>query len=154
MGNGCQLVVALNLRHPEHVQEIEMRHNRSGRFESRFIDVEVPLSTGSILLKPLVGSRLGIWVAHGEGQFHLPEGESSYDIALKFCTDAYPANPNGSAFNSAGQCSRDGRHLVMMPHLERSILPWQWGVYPRGRKDDVSPWMLAFTAAVDWMQSR
>ncbi len=109
--------------------------------------------TNSIMLKSLVGSQLGIWVAHGEGRFHLPQGKDAYDIPLKYVTADYPANPNGSDFNAAAVASADGRHLVMMPHLERSIFPWQWpypGTY--GTPDfEISPWILAFTAARDWV---
>ncbi|RIL02344.1 MAG: hypothetical protein DCC75_13325, partial [Proteobacteria bacterium] len=96
--------------------------------------------------------RLGIWVAHGEGSFHLPEGEQAYDIAARFVSSAYPINPNGADFNAAAVCSRDGRHLVMMPHLERSALPWNWAYYPYELKNshEISPWMLAFESARRW----
>jgi len=49
--------------------------------------------------------------------------------------------------------SDDGRHLVMMPHLERSTFPWNWAHYPAGRKDQVSPWTLVFENAYQWLDS-
>ena len=150
--NGCQLVVALEMLYPEHSRKIRMRHNDSQKFESTFVCMTIG-ETNSILLKPLRGARLGVWVAHGEGKFSLPEGEGAYDIAARYVSSDYPANPNGSDFNAAAVASRDGRHLVMMPHLERSILPWQWpyGANPRW---EVTPWMLAFTSARDWIRAQ
>ncbi|HQH29190.1 MAG TPA: phosphoribosylformylglycinamidine synthase subunit PurQ, partial [Oligoflexia bacterium] len=150
--NGCQLMVVLDLLYPEHGKKMEMCRNESKKFESAFVAVTVQ-ETQSVMLKPLVGARLGIWVAHGEGRFYLPEGEQAYDIALKFVSADYPANPNGADFNAAGVVSRDGRHLVMMPHLERSIFSWQWAYRGQGKisEFEVSPWILAFAAARDWI---
>ena len=94
----------------------------------------------SVMLSSLAGSRLGVWVAHGEGKFAMPYAESEYHIAGKYTQSGYPGNPNGSDFNTAAICSKDGRHLAMMPHLERAIFPWQWGYYPADRKaDEVTP---------------
>ena len=150
--NGCQLVAALEMLYPEHEQKISMRVNESSKFESAFLNVEVG-ETNSVFFKPLQGSRLGVWVAHGEGRFHLPAGESAYDIPLRFVSSSYPQNPNGSDFNAAAVSSRCGRHLILMPHPERSVLPWQWGYYPEGlTTHEVSPWMLMFTAARDWVK--
>ncbi len=107
------------------------------------------------MLKSMVGSRLGIWVAHGEGKFDFPYEESKYQIPVKYSFDQYPGNPNGSQFNTAGLCSDDGRHLVMMPHLERAIFPWQWANYPENRKgDEISPWVEAFVNARKWVKNR
>lgn len=153
--NGCQLMVALGLLYPEHSSRLKMLQNASGKFESAFLNVEVQKSR-SVLLGDLAGSRLGIWVAHGEGRFCLPEGEESYDIPLRYISDSYPASPNGADFRAAGVCSADGRHLAMMPHLERALLPWQWAYYPQElqKKHEVSPWMLAFVNARKWVESR
>ena len=152
--NGCQLVAALELLYPEHPNKIKLKHNASGKFESSFLSVKVE-ETPSIFLKPLVGSELGIWVAHGEGKFELPEGESNYEIALRYSKNTYPENPNGSPASCAGISSKDGRMLIMMQHLERSIFPWNWGYYPRERaSDEISPWMLAFKASFDWSKAR
>ena len=107
------------------------------------------------MLSSLAGSQLGIWVAHGEGKFNLPYAEDQYNIALKYTTDAYPANPNGSAYNTAGITSADGRHLAMMPHLERAVFPWQCGFYPEDKKEDAcTPWLAAFVNARKWVEEK
>lgn len=152
--NGCQLMVELGLVYPELEQKPFMDHNASGKFESIFLNVDVP-ETNSVMLSSLAGSKLGIWVAHGEGQFNFAGGESEYNIAMKYSQSGYPGNPNGSAFNTAGIVSKDGRHLAMMPHLERAIYPWQCGTYPTDRNADAcTPWLEAFVNARKWVAER
>ncbi|MEO0469379.1 MAG: phosphoribosylformylglycinamidine synthase [Bacteroidota bacterium] len=148
--NGCQLFMELNLINPEHSQQGFMHHNDSGKHESAFTSVDI-LPNHSVMMQNLAGASLCIWISQGEGKFYLPEQESAYHIVAKYGYEGYPANPNGSAFNTAMLASADGRHLVTMPHLERSSFPWNWANYPKGRKDDVSPWIEAFVNARDWM---
>lgn len=149
--NGCQLMVELGLVYPNHSIMPRMLHNDSHKFESTFLNVEV-LENESIMFSNMVGMKLGIWVAHGEGKFYLPFNELQYKIPLKYREDLYPANPNGSHYAAAAICSDNGRHLAMMPHLERSFKPWQWAHYPDGRKtDQVTPWMKAFVNARNWI---
>ena len=94
-------------------------------------------------------------MAPGEGKFDLPYDEESYNIVAKYNYEAYPGNPNGSDYSVAGLCSKDGRHLAMMPHLERAIFPWQNAWYPADRKaDDVTPWMEAFVNARKWIEKK
>lgn len=152
--NGCQLMVELNLINPEHQQRIRMLHNDSHKFESAFLGLTIP-ENNSVMLGSLSGSKLGIWVAHGEGKFSLPEGEESYNIVAKYSYNSYPGNPNGSDYSVAGICSKDGRHLAMMPHLERSIFPWQNAYYPYKRHmDEVTPWIEAFVNAREWVEKQ
>ncbi len=151
--NGCQLMIELGLVHPEHEQKPKMRHNKSEKFECSFLTIDI-LENESVLLKSLSGSRLGIWVAHGEGQFELPYHQDQYHITAKYSHHAYPGNPNGSAFDAAAISSADGRHLVIMPHLERSFLPRQWGYYPEDRQDEVTPWIEAFINAREWVTKK
>jgi phosphoribosylformylglycinamidine synthase len=151
--NGCQLFIELGLLHPKTSEKPKMEHNDSGKFECIFTDVVIENSP-AIMLNRLQGSRLGIWAAHGEGKFIFPEGKNNYAIAGKYAYDAYPSNPNGSDHNTAMLSSDDGRHLVMMPHLERAIFPWNWGSYPDDRSDEVSPWIMAFEDAYNWILSR
>jgi phosphoribosylformylglycinamidine synthase len=152
--NGCQLMIELNLVVPGHNQAPRMGINDSGKFESAFLGVKIE-NNRSVMLGSLEGMSLGIWVAHGEGKFVLPEPEKNYHIAARFSHAAYPANPNGSDYNVAALCSADGRHLAMMPHLERSYLPWQCGYYPgERRKDEATPWLEAFVNARKWLESR
>jgi phosphoribosylformylglycinamidine synthase len=150
--NGCQLMIELNLINPNHKQKASMLHNESHKFESQFISVKIP-KNNSVMFSSLSGSKLGIWVAHGEGKFRLPLDEKKYNIVAKYSYDEYPGNPNGSNYSVAGLCSKDGRHLAMMPHLERSIFPWQWANYPLSRNnDEVSPWIEAFVNARKWIE--
>lgn len=151
--NGCQLMVALGLVYPEHAEKPEMLHNDSHKLESNFITVDI-LPSESIILKTLVGSRLGIWITHGEGKFRLPYEESKYIIPMKYTYDVYPANPNGSDYNTAAICSHNGRHLAMMPHLERAIYPWQWALYPNNNKHEATPWIEAFVNARKWVEEQ
>jgi phosphoribosylformylglycinamidine synthase len=150
--NGCQVMVELGLIHPEHEQKPKMLLNDSHKFESAFLTVDIP-ENKAVMLSSLAGSRLGIWVAHGEGKFSFPYEESRYQIPIKYGYRDYPANPNGSAFNAAAICSEDGRHLAMMPHLERSFYPWQWAHYPAERSgDEITPWIEAFVNAREWIK--
>ncbi len=153
--NGCQLLMELGLIYPEMGEaHPKMQHNTSHKFESAFVSVEIPQNE-SVMLKSLVGNKLGIWVAHGEGRFELPGDESQYNISAKYMYDEYPGNPNGSDYAAAAVCSADGRHLAMMPHLERTIFPWQNAYYPyEYRKHDVTPWMEAFANAREWLKKR
>ena len=152
--NGCQLMVELGLLTQEHKQKPRMELNESGKFESAFLNVDIP-ENNSVMLSSLAGSRLGIWVAHGEGRFIFPLPEEEYNVSMKFSYDEYPGNPNGSDYHVAGICSDNGRHLAIMPHLERSIFPWHWASYPRDRRsDEITPWIEAFVNAREWIRNR
>lgn len=149
--NGCQLFVELGLIHPNHEQKPKMQHNDSGKFECVFTSVEIQPNQ-SVMLESFAGLKLGIWSAHGEGRFEFPYEESKYNIVGKFGYEGYPSNPNGSQFNTAMVVSDDGRHLVTMPHFERSIFPHNWAHYPKDRGDEVSPWIGAFQNAYNWLE--
>ncbi|MCF8236001.1 MAG: phosphoribosylformylglycinamidine synthase [Bacteroidales bacterium] len=150
--NGCQLMMELKLLYPAMEKHPHMRWNKSHKFESGFINVEVS-ENKSVMMGSLAGTRLGIHVAHGEGQFVFEGDVSQYEIPMKYSYDEYPGNPNGSPFSIASMCSSDGRHLVMMPHLERAFLPWQWAYYPGERKqDEITPWVEAFVNAKRWIE--
>jgi phosphoribosylformylglycinamidine synthase len=153
--NGCQCLVELGLIYPEHEQMPKMLHNDSHKFESEYITVAIP-ENHSVMLGSLAGSKIGVWVAHGDGKFSLPYAEEKYHIVAKYNHPEYPANPNGSDFAVAGICSVDGRHLAMMPHPERAIFPWQCAYYPSDRKnnDQVTPWMEAFVNARKWVEEK
>ena len=149
--NGCQLMVELGLTG---AKGAKMLHNTSHKFESDFVSLAIP-QNNSVMFGSLSGNKLGIWVAHGEGKFSLPEPEASYNIIAKYNYHGYPANPNGSDYDVAGICSADGRHLAMMPHLERAIFPWQNAWYPADRrKDEVTPWIEAFVNARKWIEEK
>lgn len=152
--NGCQLFMELEVINPEHEVHGKMKHNDSQKHESIFTSVTVQ-ENHSVMLKTLAGATLGVWVSHGEGKFHLPYEESKYNIVAKYAYEGYPANPNGSDYNTAMLCDKTGRHLVMMPHIERSTFPWNWAYYPnRGQKDEVSLWLEAFVNARKWIENQ
>lgn len=157
--NGCQLMIELGLINNNHAvadakDYAQMLHNVSHKFESGFVTLAIP-ENESVMFRTLGGSKLGIWVAHGEGNFRLPKPEGEYNIIAKYNYSGYPANPNGSTYDVAGIASNDGRHLAMMPHLERAIFPWQQANYPADRlKDDVTPWIEAFVNARKWIEEK
>ena len=151
--NGCQLMVELDLINPEFTKKAHMLHNVSHKFESEFVGLTIPMNR-SVMFGSLSGNKLGIWVAHGEGKFSLPYPEDKYNVIAKYTYDEYPGNPNGSDYSVAGICSADGRHLAMMPHLERAIFPWQNAWYPADRRtDEITPWMEAFVNARKWVEA-
>ncbi|WP_028981655.1 phosphoribosylformylglycinamidine synthase [Sporocytophaga myxococcoides] len=149
--NGCQLFVELGLINLDHDKKPKMLHNVSGKHESIFTSLTINKNK-SVMLSSLAGSTLGVWVSHGEGRFSCPNTEDKYQIVAKYAYETYPHCPNGSDFNTAMLCDDTGRHLVMMPHIERSLLQWQWANYPKGRHDEVSPWMEAFVNARRWLE--
>ncbi|NOY96854.1 MAG: phosphoribosylformylglycinamidine synthase [Chlorobi bacterium] len=151
--NGCQLMVELGLVYPGHKEPPKMLHNESHKFESAFVNIDI-LQNNSVMMGNMAGMKLGVWVAHGEGKFQMPLSEENYNIPVKYSNDFYPANPNGSDFATAAICSEDGRHLAMMPHLERAFKPYHWAYYPAGRKaDEIAPWMQAFVNAREWIKN-
>lgn len=148
--NGCQLFVELGLVYPEHEQHPKMLHNDSHKHESVFTSIALQ-ENDTVMFSSLAGAVLGVWVSHGEGKFYLPYAEDRYKIVGKYGYDAYPASPNGSDYNTAVLGDETGRHVVIMPHIERSLFQWHWAHYPEGRNDEVSPWMEAFVNARKWM---
>ena len=154
--NGCQLMMELGLvyREMEMSSHPKMHHNGSGKFESTFINVTIP-KNNSVMLGSYEGARLGVWLAHGEGMFKLPDGLSGYNIAATYTYAEYPGNPNDSDFAVAALSSKDGRHLAIMPHIERSLFPWNWPYYSRSiQTDEIGPWMEAFVNAREWVSEK
>lgn len=151
--NGCQLFAELELIYPDHDQHPKMLHNDSHKHESAFTSMTVQ-DNHSVMFSSLAGSTIGVWISHGEGKFQLPKAESDYRILAKYGYDSYPANPNGSDFNTAALSDETGRHVVTMPHIERSIFQWQWAHYPEQRTDEVTPWMEAFVNARNWLAGK
>ncbi|MCB0638975.1 MAG: phosphoribosylformylglycinamidine synthase subunit PurQ, partial [Lewinella sp.] len=140
----------LGLIYPEQQPHPLMDFNDSHKHESGFTSVKVG-KNNSVMLSNLEGSTLGVWISHGEGKFQLTRPEDHYHIVAKYAYEGYPSNPNGSAYHTAMLVSADGRHLATMPHIERSMFPWNWAHYPRGRQDEVSPWLQAFVNAREWL---
>jgi phosphoribosylformylglycinamidine synthase len=151
--NGAQLWMELDLINPKHKVHGKLIHNDSQKHESSFTSVKIQ-ENDSVMLSSLAGTELGVWISHGEGKFNLPEAEENYNIVAKYGYDGYPNNPNGSDYNTAMLCDQTGRHLVTMPHIERSTFQWNWANYPMGRKDEVSPWLEAFVNAKVWIENK
>jgi phosphoribosylformylglycinamidine synthase len=140
--------------------------NVAERFQSRWVRVKV-MPTVSKLFNDMVGSGIGVWVAHGEGQLVVPEeGMLKQMIAeglVPLCfvdaegnpTDAYPFCPNGSPFGATAVCSPDGRHTAMMPHPERAFLSWQAGYVPgKWASHPVGPWLKLFQNAFSFTMEK
>ncbi|MDB4199214.1 phosphoribosylformylglycinamidine synthase [Polaribacter sp.] len=151
--NGAQLWMELDLINPKHKVHGKLIHNDSKKHESSFTSVKIQ-KNNSVMLSSLAGTELGVWISHGEGKFNLPEAEENYNIVAKYSFEGYPNNPNGSDYNTAMMSDVTGRHLVTMPHIERSTFQWNWANYPEGRKDDVSPWLEAFVNAKNWIENK
>ncbi|WP_413726993.1 phosphoribosylformylglycinamidine synthase [Sodalis sp. RH16] len=155
--NGCQMMS--NLRELIPGAELWPRfvRNKSERFEARFSLVEVTQSP-SLLLQGMAGSRLPIAVSHGEGlvevrdSSHLAALESAGLVALRFvdnsghATEAYPANPNGSANGITAVSSAGGRVTITMPHPERVFRTVSNSWHPQEWGED-GPWMRIFRNA-------
>jgi phosphoribosylformylglycinamidine synthase len=151
--NGAQLWMELDLVNPDHETHGKLTYNDSDKHESSFTSVKVQ-KNNSVMLSTLAGTTLGVWISHGEGKFSLPYSEDKYDICAKYSYEGYPHNPNGSDYNTAMMCDKTGRHLVTMPHIERSTFQWNWAHYPNGRKDEASPWLEAFVNARKWIEQQ
>ncbi len=151
--NGCQLWMELGLIDIDNEPKGKMLHNDSGKHESNFTSVEIQ-KNNSVMLSNMEGAKLGVWISHGEGKFDLPLAEEQYNIVAKYGYEGYPANPNGSSYNTAMLATKDGRHLATMPHIERSIFQWNWANYPQDRQDEVTPWLQAFINAKDWIEDK
>jgi phosphoribosylformylglycinamidine synthase len=161
VGGGCHLMVRLGIFGSDAMAP-KILPNSSGRFESAFINVDIPpsLSDSEVWLKDLRDSRLAAWFAHSDGKFDF--GEDNYGhlykklrIAATYSYGSYPANPSGGNHPTAAIETPDGRHLAMMIHPERSLFPENWGYYPPERRatDEVSPWMQLFQNAADWCRA-
>lgn len=151
--NGAQLWMELDLINPKHKVHGKLVHNDSKKHESSFTSVKIQ-ENNSVMLSSLAGTELGVWISHAEGKFNLPEVEGNYNIVAKYGYEGYPNNPNGSDYNTAMMSDASGRHLVTMPHIERSTFQWNWANYPAGRKDEVSPWLEAFVNAKEWIEHK
>ncbi|KAG6541607.1 hypothetical protein Mapa_017000 [Marchantia paleacea] len=173
--NGCQLMALLGwvpgadvggtLGAGGDTAQPRFVHNESGRFECRFSSVRIEKSP-ALMLQGMEGTKVGIWVAHGEGRALFPDAAIRDEIEkaslapIRYCddsgeaTEAYPFNPNGSPQGIAALCSPDGRHLAVMPHPERCFMMWQFPWYPQEwstlDRSGPSPWLKMFQNAREW----
>ena len=119
-----------------------MLHNKSWQFESRFLANKI-INDDNIRFKGMKDEIRGLWSAHGEWQYPSDLMNDMYKHNILFDTivpivyvdstwkptQDYPYNPNWSLRWAAWVISKDGRHLSMMPHPERTVLdhqlPWK-----------------------------
>jgi phosphoribosylformylglycinamidine synthase len=157
--NGCQMMSNLREIIPGTTHWPRFVKNKSEQFEARFVMTEVSESP-SIFLQNMVGSRIPVATAHGEGQV---EFESSTQrelaepyVALRYVdnygqvTEKYPSNPNGSISGVTGLSSVDGRFTIMMPHPERVFRSVQNSWHPEQWEED-GAWMYMFRNARYWV---
>jgi len=157
--NGCQMLSNLRELIPGADHWPYFVRNRSEQFEARLVMVEVTNSP-SVLLTGMVGSRLPIVVAHGEGKVEFSNDrdlsriaprvalryiENDGDIAMR-----YPANPNGSPAGITGLTTTDGRVTIMMSHPERLFRTLQYSWRPNHWAGH-GPWMRLFRNARVWV---
>jgi len=159
--NGCQMMSQLTSVIPGTAHWPRFLRNRSEQFEARVSMVEV-LPSASLFLSAMVGSRLPVALAHGEGRTTFsdtaaPAASLKQQLAcLRYvdghgrATMRYPDNPNGSALGLAGFCSDDGRFTIMMPHPERVFRTVQHSWHPAGWGEN-GPWMQMFHSARAWL---
>ena len=159
--NGCQMMSNLHELIPGSESWPHFVRNRSEQFEARVAMVQVQDSP-SIFLKGMVGSRLPIAIAHGEGHAEfeneaaLLETDLSGTVALRYIdnhgkvTERYPANPNGSPRGITGLTSVDGRVTIMMPHPERVFRAVTNSWRPDDWEED-GGWMRMFRNARVWV---
>ena len=149
--NGFQLMSKLGILDID----FELIENDSGRFESRFINVQIEKSN-SIFLKDMEGLKMGIWIAHGEGKLiSNNDNNINKNCTVRYLHNNYPLNPNGSMDNITGITSNNGRHFGLMPHPERCFLNWQLPYISNNIEKEISdlvfsPWFLIFKNVYDW----
>ena len=157
--NGCQMMSNLREIIPGADHWPRFVKNQSEQFEARFVTVEVTPSP-SILFANMIGSRIPVVTAHGEGyaEFESSRHEESADkyIALRYvdnygdATETYPSNPNGSRGGITSLTSQDGRFTIMMPHPERVFRTVQNSWHPQEWDED-GAWMYMFRNARFWL---
>lgn len=146
--NGCQLMSNIDWI-PGKIRFVK---NRSEKFESRCVMVKV-CNDKSPFFKGMTNMVLNVWISHGEGNINVPPSDDDL-VVLRYVdqngkpTETYPWNPNGSVGGATGVIDETGRHLAMMPHLERSFLNWQMP-YGAG-KGDYTQWFKCITNMYEW----
>lgn len=160
--NGCQMMSNLQDIIPGAQSWPRFRRNVSEQFEARFVMVEIQ-SSPSLFFDGMIGSRMPITVAHGEGRVEFlassPDNAAGL-VTVRYVdhagqhTEKYPYNPNGSVQGITGLTTPDGRFNVLMPHPERVFRIAQHSWHPqqsRSRTHDDGPWIRLFRNARRWV---
>lgn len=164
--NGCQFLSHLRSLIPGAERFPDFKPNKSERFEARVCMVQVAdneATRSSVFLSDMVGSKLPVPVAHGEGRVSfssvLPSGNEEVLVAIRYIdsnglpTNRYPLNPNGSPEGITGVQTPDGRVLALMPHPERATTLECNSWYPhsfRSEWEGTGPWFRLFQNARKW----
>ncbi|MFA5170192.1 MAG: phosphoribosylformylglycinamidine synthase [Sulfuriferula sp.] len=155
--NGCQMMSNLKSIIPGAQHWPKFTRNQSEQFEARFAMVEITDSP-SILFDGMVGSRMPVVVAHGEGYANFSQTGDAQQVntAMRFvdhagnATETYPLNPNGSALGLTSVTNDDGRFSIMMPHPERVFRAIQNSWYPHQQQEN-GAWLRLFQNARKWV---
>lgn len=165
--NGAQLMLRLGWCDAGDGTKLRFATNAVERHKSTMATVEIGESS-SLLFQGMAGSRLGVWVSHGQGRLvatgnTLDMLAANRQVPMAYVTpdglgvgaDTYPYNPSGTPRGWPGVCSGDGRFTAIMPHPERMANQlWQWPYLPTGwEKLATSPWLRPFQNARDWCES-
>ncbi len=151
--NGCQMMSQLRDLIPGAASWPDFLKNNSEQFEARLVMTEV-MDSPSILFKDMIGSKIPVVVAHGEGR---TSNSIQTNATLRYidntgsATETYPFNPNGSVGGITGFTNDDGRITIMMPHPERVFLSKQFSSLAPEWKHEYSPWMKLFINAREWL---
>ncbi|CAN1493046.1 PurL Phosphoribosylformylglycinamidine (FGAM) synthase, synthetase domain [Methylophilaceae bacterium] len=159
--NGCQMMSNLRELIPGASHWPHFVRNQSEQFEARLAMVEI-LESPSLFFNGMVGSKMPIAVAHGEGFTEFSKEPSAKHtvndllvnklVTMRFIDHAsaptivYPYNPNGSPQGITGLTSTDGRFSIMMPHPERVIRNVQ-NTWQRCADSEDSAWIRMFRNA-------
>ncbi|KAI9571169.1 CobB/CobQ-like glutamine amidotransferase domain-containing protein [Boletus coccyginus] len=168
--NGCQFLSHLRSLIPGAANWPNFKQNASERFEARVCMVQISQSEAtrrSVFLRDMVGSKLPVPVAHGEGRVSFAKGAPQLQafraaglIATQYVdsegspTEVYPMNPNGGVDGIAGVQTPDGRVLALMPHPERATTLESNSWHPPTFSEawnGVGPWFKLFQSARAWV---
>ena len=100
-----------------------LRRNATLRFEHRWVTLAVERHDTPFTLAVPAGKTLRMPIAHGEGNYYLPDLEldaleASGQVLFRYA--APEGNPNGSARGIAGVINDRGNVAGLMPHPERA----------------------------------
>ncbi|CCH58614.1 hypothetical protein TBLA_0A08250 [Henningerozyma blattae CBS 6284] len=168
--NGCQFLSRLKSILPGCENWPSFERNYSEQYEARVCMVEIvqneTAKSSNVFFNGMLGSKLPIAVAHGEGRAtftsksQLQDFESEELCSVRYIdnygntTEKFPANPNGSVHGIAGVKSPNGRILAMMPHPERVSRLEANSWYPEEKYKEwggYGPWISLFLSARKWV---
>ncbi|MFC1941997.1 phosphoribosylformylglycinamidine synthase I [Chloroflexota bacterium] len=158
--NGFQVLVKAGILpglKSDSPQPITLTDNDSGKFECRWVHLQVKESSPCIFTRGI--NTMYLPIAHGEGKVVMETGiVDRVNAVVQYADETgdtgadYPYNPNGSVSNIAGICDASGRIFGLMPHPERFI---RWTQHPRWTREtprDYGDGFQIFLNAVTWVK--